>query len=57
MKDLGYNSFKYAIDNNTFDLPPIGARGFYGIANGRTIQGYYQIVNGEKVIKTWWISN
>jgi hypothetical protein len=55
MKELGYKSFKDAMDNSGFDL--IGPRTFVGTANGQTINGYYKIVNNEKVIKTWWIIN
>lgn len=62
MKDLGYKAFKDAIDNNKFDLidPNTGNqlfRTFEGVANSRTISGYYKEVNGEKIISTWWIKN
>ena len=62
MKDLGYKSFKDAMDNNKFDLidPNTGNqlfRTFEGTANGRTISGYYKDINGEKIISTWWIKN
>ena len=62
MKDLGYKSFKDAMNNNKFDLPnPITGqpdlRTFEGVANGRKVSGYYKTVNGEKIISTWWIKN
>jgi len=48
MKDLGYKAFKDAIDNpNKIDIN--GIRTFEGVANGRTISGYYKEVNGEKI--------
>jgi hypothetical protein len=56
MKDLGYKSFKDAIDNLT-KIDINGPRTFEGIANGRTISGYYKELNGEKIISTWWIKN
>ena len=55
MKELGYKAFKDAIDNSKFDT--FGPRRFNGIANGKTIHGYYKVVDGEKVLKTWWIVN
>jgi len=56
MKDLGYKSFKDAIDNpNKIDIN--GPRTFEGSANGRNISGFYKEVNGEKIISTWWIKN
>jgi hypothetical protein len=62
MKDLGYKAFKDAMDNNKFDLidPLKGSvtpRTFEGVANGRTISGYYKELNGEKIISTWWIKS
>ena len=62
MKDLGYKAFKDAMVNNKFDLvdPLTGntlPRTFEGIANGRTISGYYKTINGENVINTWWVKN
>jgi hypothetical protein len=58
MKDLGYKSFKDAIDNPTTKIDVNGVpRTFEGTANGRTISGYYKEVNGEKIISTWWIKN
>jgi hypothetical protein len=56
MKDLGYKSFKDAIDNPT-KIDINGPRTFEGTANGRTISGFYKDVNGEKIISTWWIKN
>ena len=56
MKDLGYKSFKDAIDNpNKIDIN--GPRTFEGYAEGKTISGYYKEVSGEKIISTWWIKN
>lgn len=58
MKDLGYKSFKDAIDNPSTKIDVNGVpRTFEGTANGRTISGYYKEVNGEKIISTWWIKN
>jgi hypothetical protein len=60
MKDLGYKAFKDAMDNNRFDVVLTNGasnRTFKGMANGRTIEGYYKEVNGDKVISTWWIFN
>jgi hypothetical protein len=62
MKDLGYNAFKDAMDNNKFDIidPLTGnviPRSFEGVANNRVIEGHYKVVNGEKIIWTWWIKN
>jgi len=54
MKEYGYNAFKNAMDNNTFHLTK---RTFTVTVNGRTIEGYFQTVNGENIIKTWWIKN
>ncbi|MFN7911683.1 MAG: hypothetical protein ACK5QC_07640 [Bacteroidota bacterium] len=59
MKGYGYNAFRYAMDNNKFDLPTslggLGDRSFIGVVNGKNIEGYYQIENGVNTIKTWWI--
>jgi hypothetical protein len=60
MKELGYKSFRDAIDNNRFDISdPITGdnipRTFQGTANGRTIMGHYKPVNGENIINSWWI--
>jgi hypothetical protein len=60
MKDLGYKSYKDAMDNNRFDISdPITGddipRTFQGSANGRTIMGHYKTVNGENIISSWWI--
>jgi hypothetical protein len=60
MKDLGYKSFKDAMDNNKFDIidPLTGfpiPRSFQGLANGKKIMGHYKPVNGENIISSWWI--
>ncbi len=52
MKDLGYDAFKDAMDNNNFY--PDQARTFRGVADGKVISGHYKVVNGEKVISSWW---
>ena len=62
MKDLGYKAFKDAMDNNKFDLinPVTGQaalRTFEGVANAKTISGFYKTINGENIISTWWIKN
>ena len=53
MKEIGYNAYKNAMDNNLFY--PNNARMFEGTYNGLTIKGHYKEVNGEKLISTWWI--
>jgi hypothetical protein len=60
MKDLGYKSFKDAMDKNAFNVfdpltNEVIPRTFKGSANGRTIMGHYKIVNGENIISSWWI--
>ncbi|HET6226689.1 MAG TPA: CdiA family toxin C-terminal domain-containing protein, partial [Bacteroidia bacterium] len=54
MIDLGAKAFKNAMDTNGFT---IGNRMFTGTANGRTIVGYFEVVNGERIPRTWWIEN
>lgn len=55
MIDLGTKAFKDAMDKNVFDIIK---RKFTGVANGRTINGYFEMNSqGERIIKTWWISN
>jgi hypothetical protein len=62
MKDLGYYGFKDAIDRNNFNImnpvtnSPI-SRSFEGNSNGLIIFGYYNEINGQKIISTWWIKN
>ncbi len=60
MKELGYKSYKDAMDKNSFDVKdPLTnleiPRSFQGSANGRTILGHYKTVNGENIISSWWI--
>jgi hypothetical protein len=54
MKELGYYSFKDAINNNS-KIDINGPRTFEGSVNGTIISGYYQEINGQKIISSWWI--
>ncbi|MFL1897211.1 hypothetical protein ACJRPK_16025 [Aquimarina sp. 2-A2] len=59
IKQIGYDAFKNAIANNTFDQLSISRsnRSFSGNVGSMTIEGFYKEVDGDKVISTWWISN
>jgi hypothetical protein len=52
MEELGKKAFKDAMDRNAFDETD---RSFKGIVNGQNIAGHYEFLNGEKVLRSWWI--
>ena len=54
MKELGAKAFKDAMENNAFNNID---NSFSGMANGRRIVGHYEVVNGEKIPRTWWIEH
>ena len=52
MTEIGAQAFRKAMINGAIN---INKRTFTAVVDGRTIDGFFEVVNGERVPKSWWL--